>query len=282
MTFGKVFKTGFAALAFALVTTTAEARGGAVPSGWYEVTDFVADTRIPGMSLCHLVKKDHIAYLPYSFESRGYVMAEDSCKADSFYRLNATQIEEMQNQGLLDSNIPLTPVFSLSQKIKGSLLYVVIGLGVLVAIATKLGGTTGIGGLKSRKSSKQANTRMLAVMCQVAKCDGKIEPGEIATIAAAIKRLTGNNIPVNQIAEVIHNTNLHHDLPHLSALGEGLNTHDRLNLLEAALTVAVSDGSIATEEYAFIQDLSHALQIKADDFRVSLRRIAGTLAPQAA
>ena len=102
------------------------------------------------------------------------------------------------------------------------------------------------------------------------------------TMPDRCKTRSGNDIPVNQIAQVIHSTDLRNDFPHLSALGEGLNAHDRLNILEAALTVAVSDGSIASEEYAFIQDLSHALQIKADDFRVSLRRIAGSLTRQMA
>jgi uncharacterized tellurite resistance protein B-like protein len=186
----------------------------------------------------------------------------------------------MQTGGLIHQNIPVRPALDLKLKLQGYLLYVVLGFLAIVGLVSKLGGSTGIGGPRKRRASKQTDTRMLAVMCQVAKCDGQIEAGEIATIAAAIKRLTGNDIPVNQIAQIIDTTDLRRDLPQLSALGDGLNANDRINLLEAALTVAVSDGSIASEEYAFIQDLSHALQIKADDFRVSLRRIAGSLSPQ--
>lgn len=275
------FATGIIATALSLTSTSADA-GRAIPHGWYEDTSFVAETSIPGLSLCHLVKKHHVAYLTYSYESLGYVLAEKSCDADSFWPVDASYIAQMQAEGSIAADLPTTPVFNLRQKIQGSLLYVLVGIGAIFFVMSKIGGATGLGRNRRPTKSKHADTRMLAVMCQVAKCDGKIEPGEIATIASVIKRLTGNNIPVNQIADMIHNTDLYHDLPHLSALGDGLGEHDRLNLLEAALTIAVSDGSIATEEYAFIQELSHALQIRADDFRVSLRRIAGTLAPQMA
>lgn len=275
------FSTCLVACVLVLVSTSAQARKGAVPSGWYETTDFVAETTLPGMSLCHLVKKHHIAYLPYRFESMGYVMAENACKAETFFPLNATQVAELQKSGLIDPAIPLVPQTSLRLRLQSYLLYAVIGIVVVGGIAYKLGGSTGVRS-RGRRGSKQTNSRMLAVMCQVAKCDGKIEAGEVAMIASTIKRLTGQDVGINKIAEIIRDTDLNNDLRHLSDIGKGLSPNDRLTVLEGALTVAVSDGVIAAEEYSFIQDLAQALEIRADDFRISLRRIAGTLTPQAA
>lgn len=263
----------------ALSTTAAEARRGGGVSGWYEDLHFVAETQIPGEALCHLVKRHHVFWLPITTESRGYALAENRCDAESYAPLEAADIQWMRETGIIAADIPDVPAVSMNSKIQNWLVYGVGALLVLVAIFAK--GYLALGGgtrRRQRKVGKQV-VPMLAAMCHVAKCDGEIAQGEVATIQMIVKRITGRNVTAEQVMEMINATEDNFSLSDYAALGQDLDIVTREAIFEAALTVAVSDGKLDPAEYNVVRDLATGLQISGDTFRATLRSIAGNLSP---
>lgn len=266
---------GLTAAIFALSTTKAEAR-----VGWTEDLDFVAETTIPGLSLCHLVKHRTVLFMNVTTESLSYAMAENKCEDDSYYLVGRAELIMAKREGVIPANIPDDPSITRAQAGRNYLIYGVGALAVLAFIVAKLGSL--FGRRRNKKTGNDTVVRMLAAMCHVAKADGQIAQGEVATIIQTIHRITGQTLSVDQVTHMIQSSEVSMDLGDLRALGNGLNARDRAKVLEAAMSVAVADGEIAAQEFNYITDLARGLEIKGDEFRIMLRQIAGNMAPQTA
>jgi len=289
----RVFTTFLLSLTlFGSFATPAEARRGLVP---VESLSYVSDFGETGKVLCHWVEHLTFKRIPLTAESRGYAVTYGSCETDAFTPLSEEEVLEAQANGLISSELPISPRLSKAQIFMNVVIWGGIGTVVVGTVLLNLGlfkkrrkavegsalmanGLTSLRGPKKPKPMKKdAVTKALAAMCHIAKCDGSVEGDEVMAIAKTIKNISGQSIPVAQIVAMISETPEAFDEDDYQMIAQGTSAEDCKRIFEAALSVAVSNGDIAQAEYSAVRSLAEALSIGADEFRASLDQIAGHL-----
>ncbi len=265
-----MLKTGMTAalgLGLMLLATGAEARGG---GGSAEFMDFVADTTIPPsetggaqVSLCHLVKKHTAIGIPLFYQSEGYVLAENRCDTESYYSFTAEEFTLAQTLGMIPTDIPAAPSISLSRRIP------TIILGLIIALAIGAGINQA-----RRKKARLAEMgdvdpfaqRMLEVLCHAAKSDGSADAGEIATIAAIAKQLTGTQFDAEKIARMISLCEKSLQPAQFKKFANGLTDQQKDAVLRGTLMVLAADGQVGREEQKFLNGLAGGLAVTQSRF----------------
>jgi len=245
---------------------------------WGSDLRFVASTTIPTnggqtISLCHLVDTMEILFIPVYTVVEGYALARDNCSSDSYGDLSNAQLASLKADGLVAADIPDTPQLDPIQfawghawLIIGALALVFRGLKFLMSRNRRSG---------RRNAPDALTTHALIAMSQVAVADGRIDQSEIKSISALLTRLTGRGYSMDQVSDLL--SHLAPSPADLAQVGQDLSQKDRQIVLEAALSIAVSDGEIHPGEYAVISDLAQQMAIGADQFRTTLARASAHL-----
>jgi len=228
---------------------------------WGTDLRFVADTTIPAndgqaISLCHLVDTVEILFVPVYTVVEGYALAKDNCTSDTYGDLSNAQLASLKADGLVAADIPDTPQLNPTQFAWGHAWLIV---GALALVFRGFMFLTSRNGRSRRKNVPDAlATHALIAMSQVAVADGHIDQSEIKSISALLTRLAPSRADLAQV-------------------GQDLSQNDRQIVLEAALSIAVSDGEIHPSEYAVVSDLAQQMAIGADQFRTTLARASAHL-----
>lgn len=245
---------------------------------WGTDLRFVAETKIPAASgqtiaVCHLVDYMKVLFVPVYTSVDGYALSNDGCTGDMYRDLSTEHLADLKAAGMVAASIPNTPQVGLAQMAWGHAWLIVAALALIVR---------GLGFLMSggRRASKKSAPDTLAVhslvaMSQVAVADGKLDQTEIKQISSILTRLTGRAYSMEQVSDLLNRLNPSHD--DLANVGQDLSEKERQIVLEAALNIAVADGEIHPSEYAVVSDLAQRLKIGADQFRITLARIAAHL-----
>lgn len=248
--------------------TPAQAARGAAIHGWSEKLLFVAETNIPGESLCHLVKENHAMFLPYWTSSLGYAIASNGCDTDSYMALTPDMLKSFQETGLIPKDIsPEINVPMADRFVNFSVLGVGAGL-VLFGLGSKSGRRSApkrvSGKQVSRGNRSQLLPALIDVMCAMSMIDGNVDQKEVAVISDVYQKMTGRKITIEQIAKHFQSINGPVDFNHIADV---FNATEREILLEAAIRVATADGRIEDAEYEFIGDMTEAFDFGAEQIR---------------
>lgn len=129
-----------------------------------------------------------------------------------------------------------------------------------------------------RRSGEIAAINTLAAMCLIAKASGETSPAEVEMIAAVILEKTGRHFSIQQVAQMIEQTEDQLAPKDYASFGKGLSAEAREKLIEAALLVAVASGEIREAEHSRIVNLAQGLNISAASFRKTLHTVASEVA----
>lgn len=247
----------FAIAATALTTlspTLAEARKGGV-SGWYEELQFVAPTAMNGVSLCLLVKKSHIFYLPYWTEAKGYGLARNNCDVEEFFGLSSADLASYQANGIISPTVSRTPTLPAQARVMN---YGFMGLGGALALAAfsarrRLGGAE-----RQQKKTLALQNAMIEVMCAMALADGDVDQNELRVMAAIVQTITGRTITLKEVMQKFQQVNTSIDFHQMEAV---FSHEEHELLLEAAIRIASADGRVDDSEYEFMHDMMTAFNI---------------------
>jgi len=293
----RIFATGIAALVFTFSATTADA--AKAKARLNDSLEFVTQTGLSGLSLCHVVETFTIQGIPLTSESKGYALAANQCDTDNFMPIEAEEIAAAQADGLIPADVPLVPSLSTFQRVKN---IVIIGGGIIFAlgaIALNLGyfrrskknverstilnqGLTGLFKSKGHRVSQKNATQILAAMCFVAKSDGDISNTETVQIMNLMKAYTGKSVTAQMVMTMLAETSQNVDDDELRALAHKRSPKDCEIILEAALAIAAADGQLHTSEYMLVSRIATALNIGRIQFETALARVAGNLQQQVA
>ena len=270
------------ALGFQVVgTTAADARRGA--SGYSEGLEFVAPTGATtqdgaALSLCVLVRTDHLMFIDIWRTQKGYGVAENACNVDNFFPIDAAELAELQADGLVDAAIPSEPA-------------VKAGLAVPVWAWLVLAGLVGFALMKvrakmARKSQRQqlmgdmspAAMAIIDAMCHVAKADGDVSMAEVREIAIAVEQMTGETIDptqVGEMAKLAEDTLSDKDFKKFAA---GRSEDEKEVMMRGVLYVAVADGKLDGKEQAFVGKLAKAMQMPGNKVTALLQEVVASRA----
>ena len=109
-------------------------------------------------------------------------------------------------------------------------------------------------------------SRLIEVMCHVAKADGHIDNREVALIASIATSLSDEPVTDDDIRRCIDlsvSALVNYDYV---AFGRGMNGEQKGRLLKGAVMVAAADGAIADQEGQFLSKLAGAFKIDQRTF----------------
>ena len=263
--------TALAAGILATTATASEARRGT--SGWVEQLQFVADTQIQGLSLCHLVKRRTVFFIPISTESLGYGLAENNCDTESYYPLSKEEMIAAQADGVIDAKLPSEPSLSTGQQLGNYLLYGLLGLGALAFVASKIGGRSG---KRRKKVSPTLHKAMLNAMCAMANADGVADPREIEVIRSIYAQLTGAALDAKVVLDYLNEMAADPTGQQLATETASFSLEERHLIMKASLMVACADGEMQQQEHGVIMTHARALKVSGDDLRAMLSQLSPT------
>lgn len=267
----KTFLTAaIAASILTLSATSAEARRGA--SGWEEQLHFVAETQIQGVSLCHLVKRRTVFFIPLTTESLGYGLAENKCDTDSYMPLTAEDMAAAQADGIIDASLPAVPEISTAQAIGNYLIYGLLGIGGLALVVSMIGGRKG----RKSKVSPTLHRAMLNAMCTMANADGVADPREVEVIHNIYARLTGTELAAQNVLDFMNEMAADPQGQQLASETANFSAEERHLIMRASLMVACADGEMQEEEHGVIMSHARALRVSGDDLRTMLGQLSLT------
>lgn len=276
----RIFHSAALAAALSICTAThADAGRGASTT---EALVFVAPTEIPGpdgsnLSLCMLTETQSKLFINFWRSAEGYGLAENKCKTDSYFGMDAATLADAQAQGLIAASIPAEPKLTLSQMLNG-----MWGLGLLAGLLIFAGvGYLNKSRLKSARHAAMGGAspqalRVLDIMCHAAKADGAVDASEIAAIAQTAQQLTGEAFATEQVAQMIQLSEKDLSDGDFKALGKGLSEEGKRLALRGALMVVAADGAVAQSEQAFIGGLSRALGVDGTEVGRIFEQLVGT------
>lgn len=240
--------------------------------GWQESLVYVAETKSPGVSLCRLVKRHTVLFLPVWISAESYALSDEGCVGDSYAPVSEGQFRAMQKSGIIAASLPSSPDVPMSEK---GPMYAVWVVGALLVLIGMLVWFRGSG--NTPRLSRGARNSTMAAMCTVARADGHIDKSEAQTIMEVSKRLTGKAPDPKKIITMMEDAPASVSETNFDAFAEGLKDTEKRIVMRGALMVAVADGKIESEEYSFIEALAQSLQVRGEEVRSMLRDIAPDL-----
>ncbi len=263
-------------LALTLMTlclaTAAEAKGAGLGGfgGQSEQMEFVASFAGPTeeavgkpLSLCHLINKRHAFFIPYLFESRGYVLAENRCDTDRYVALTPEAFAEARAAGFIPADTPDQPSLSQAQQMAPVLSGLVAALAILWALRSKFRARARASGMNGLPGHVQ---RVLDVACHAAKASGEIGNQKINMIAEIVERTTDVKVDSRKIRQVVANCESSLQHKDFARFSSGLAIAQKELLLKVALIVVGSDGAFDRVEKKFLAGLAAGLGITQSRF----------------
>lgn len=265
-------KTGLAlTLMTACLATTAEAGLGGAFGGYSQDMEYVADLAFPAtgadgrsFALCHLIGENTMFHIPYAYESKGYVLAENRCETDDYQPLTPEAFAEAQAAGRIPAAVPAQPSLSPLQQLTPVLVGLLAGMAILWALRSKLRArarSTGMGGLPRHAQ------RVLDVACHAAKAGGTIGDQKINMIAEILHKTTDIKVDTGKIRKVAANCESSLQQQDFARFSHGLAKAQKELLMKVALIVVGSDGKLGKAEQKFLDGLATGLSISQSRFQ---------------
>lgn len=272
------FTAVLAAACLVSLPDPAEARRG---GSEYQELLFVADTKIVEegvpFSLCHLVNSRSAFGISFFRGVETYALAENKCDTTAYYLMSPEDIAEAKALGMIDANVPNEPKLATSDMVMGHIGWLLV-LGVLV-----YAGVTANNSRKRRQERQgmmgEASPAAIAVldaMCHAAKADGHIDSSEVAAIADAAERMTGEKFDPNQVAKM---AKMAEDKPSdkdFKRLVKGRTAPEFDVMMRGVLMVVAADGRLADAEQQFVGELAQAMKMSGDQVQTILRDVVST------
>lgn len=250
----------------------AQARRGAA-WGSSETTSLVAETTITAadgqlLSLCHLTKKTHIMFAGIWRSSMGYVLADNRCDTDGYYKVKPGFLAAAKLNGELAQEIPDQPSMSSNEIISGFW-----GLGAIGALIL-----FGLVSAKKRNARRALRTsemtgaspsaiKILDAMCHVAKADGRLDAGEVALMADLSHQMTGTAFDSDRIRRMYDLAETKLTPSQYKSFGNGLAEGDKRMVMKAVLLMTGADGDLDKKEMEFVQKLAIGLKIGGEEVK---------------
>lgn len=231
-------------------------------AGTAEFMDYVAETEVPNqtsgkqLSLCHLIEKWHVFFVPVYYSSKGYVLATDRCDTDRYAYLDEGDLGQMKAAELIPGSVPQTPSLSKLQFVTPFIWAVVIIGGIFIRSGKVRGQTP-----QGRAVAADYMTRVLEVACRAALADGKIEDREIGAICGIASQFTSDPVHPDKMRDMVDYVRSQPETADYTALGQGLDEFERNQLMRVALTVIGPENANDGADKAFLDRLGMGLLI---------------------
>lgn len=276
----------------AVATTGTVAEAGRGFTGTKETLMFVAETSLSGVdsdtfALCHLVRQ-HTAFgiVPLTYSVESYALADFGCETSSYIPLTAPQIATLRDEGRIPAGIPDLPALPLRYTAQTWGVWAVI-LGLLAAMLTgRLPIAPERAGVSRRRGRATApfELRLVEAMMLTACADGHLDDRELDLMARAVAKITGKDVSRDTVRHLAAEATPPGTAAEFHDFGVGLSDQQRIEVLRAALAIAVADGRIAARERAFLDQLALGLMIPVTAIDAMLQKagLAGVSAPSPA
>ncbi|WP_284163651.1 hypothetical protein [Frigidibacter sp. SD6-1] len=262
-------KRVFAAAAIATLFAATPASAG-IPYGYYEFGEMVselpaeaADLFGQQATLCHLVRKYHIAYIPLFFRSEGYVIAANHCAAASYVPLTADRFAALQAMGIVPKSLPAVPSLSLGQRSPPVAIGLLVAAFVMVVASAKRRQRRRVADLGDLPDATKALLDMLAhaaTACGVPRTEAA---PLIAVLATHFSTTPVQAQEVQRGADIALARSLPKPRPvDISMLARAVPTAHRQAAMEALMTLVETQGALPPSALPFLRHLS--AQLKAD------------------
>ncbi len=242
---------------------------------------FVADTKIVEQgvpySLCILVNERSAFGINLFRSVETYALAENKCDTKSYYPMSVEDIAEAKEAGMIDNVIPNEPRLSTSNLIMGHIGWLLVA-GVLAFAA--------YGALKARKRRQErqgmmgeaspAAVAILDAMCHAAKTDGHIDASEVAAIADAAERMTGESFDPAEVAKMAELAEGKPTDKDFKRLVKGRTAPEFEVMMRGVLMVVAADGRLADSEQQFVGKLAKAMRMSGEQVQNILRDVVGS------
>lgn len=248
---------------------------------------FVAETKIieEGVpySLCLLVNERSAFGINLFRSVETYALAENKCDTTAYYPMSVEDIAEAKEAGMIDAAIPNEPKLSTSDLITGHIGWLLVA-GVLAF--------AGYGALNARKRRQErqgmmgeaspAAVAILDAMCHAAKADGHIDASEIAAIADAAERMTGESFDPGQVARMAELAEGKPSDKDFKRLVKGRTGPEFDVMMRGVLMVVAADGRLADSEQQFVGKLAKAMRMSGEQVQTILHDVVGSAQGQPA
>lgn len=229
-----------------------------------------------GLSLCILVKYKEIALLPFYAYAETYAFAPHKCDSNTYKVAEARDIIRLRSAGSLDATTSTLPRLPLKVLLFGNTIVILVSAALLVKILHYL-----IHGRRPRSKAApldNSTLNVVAAMCAVAVSDNKINAREVSTIAVQFKAMTGREVSIKAVSDMLEETQ--RTGPMVEDLGRGLSDSDKRLVLYAALSTAIADGVMAVEEHAMVSRIAQRLDIMGSEFQDMLAKAKREIEPK--
>lgn len=247
-----------------LGTPADAARGGV--TGTKEILMFVSDTGLSGVesdqfALCHLVKqRNAFAVIPLTYSVQSYALADFDCNTNSYIPLTTPQVATMRSEGMIPADIPDEPALPLRYTLYSYGVWAVI-LATLAGMLAKRIPIAGRRGRRSGRATAPFDMKLVEAMMLTASADGHLDERELRLMARAVSKITGTEVSADTVRQMASEATPPETAAEFHDFGVGLDDLQRIEVLRAALAIAVADGRVTAEERAFLDQLARGLMI---------------------
>lgn len=288
------FRSATLAVLISLLPAVAHA---APTAGLSRSVSLLAETGLPGVSLCHEIEHLSLKGIPLTSESIGYALSTDGCSSELYTPISSEEFRRLQINGHVPSALPLEPNLSTLQWTINAAVIVLLPMGILIFVLVQAGlfgrqrrmvegsrllsqGLSGFGGRKPVTLTEKDGLKLLAALCAMAQADGEVAPDEISRILIDVRNLTGRKITVQQVLEMSAALKLDGD--DLKMICRNTKPGTARAILDAARRMAMADGSVSAAEQAVLEDLTHHFDLSHELVEGRMQRNGAIGAAQSA
>lgn len=260
----------------------AEARRGV--SGYAEALELVETTTIPGqngspLSLCVLVRTQHVLFVDVWRTQKGYALAENRCDVESFIPIDGPQLASLKADGLVSADLAEVP--DVKTGIAVPIWAWIVILGVVGFIAYKAKAKAG---RKAQRQSLMGNTTpavmaIIDAMCHVSKADGDVSAQEVKEISIAAEQMTGEAVDPTRVAEMAQLAEANLTDGDYKKFAAGRSEDEKEVMMRGVLYVAIADGKLDGKEREFVGKLASVMKMPSDRVTVLLNEVIASRVP---
>lgn len=239
-------------------------------TGYFDSLEFVAQTTIPGpdvnnMSLCYVTRDLRILGLTLTSDIKGYALADDGCISEPLRPFSEEQMTTAQSLELVSADIPVQARNDMTRNLKNYGLWAAIALGLIAVIIRRIKSLMGLD-LRGPLRAK-ASMRILSSMCYVGGASGVMASADLAVVGQAARRLTRRNYQSQDVIRVADQLDPNLTERDYIDFGRGLRDREKDIMMQGVLYVAMANGRVMPDQYAFVANLAHGIGMPGEDFR---------------
>ena len=217
------------------------------------------------VALCVLKEYWHIMWIP-GWSWYEYVLAPNACDTESIYRYEPGKLEGEIARGEITTITSATVPMTFGRILWGftlSLLLIPLALFGLFALRAK-------GKRSARRAQLTAHIPEkvrgpLAFCLQAAMSDGTADDTELNAIAAALKTVYSQRLSVDQLRELVANTDTTMDAPEIKTFLQTASGDEKHKALQLVVMVTAADGRLDENELKFAVHAGAKLGFTAAD-----------------